>query len=169
MIYARILLAGVGILFAWAITVSAAPTKEEEDVAKYAKILKTSTNVKDRVTALKELGRLGAIQVDLTKSVIPEIVKALDDKDPKVRGEAAHTLGRCDPEDKKPIVEKMTKMLKEEKDETVKVSVTQGLAAMGKASSSALPTLREIAKAADKKSAKFYKEAISTISGMAKK
>ena len=78
-----------------------APTKEQEEVAKNIKKLKTSKDAKGKVEALKELGRLGAIQVLLTRPIVPEIVRMLDDKDGSVRGEAAHTLGRSNPKTRK--------------------------------------------------------------------
>jgi HEAT repeat protein len=156
------------ILFSGITLLSAAPTKQEKEVEKYSKLLKTSKDPSDKVTALKELGRLGAIQVSLTKPVVPDIIKALDDKDPKVRAEAGHTIGRIDPENKKEVIEKLIKMLKNEKEElAVKHGVAEGLAAMGPDASDAVPALRDAAAKADKKDRNFQM-AIQAITGRKK-
>ena len=99
---------------------------------------------------------------------MPDIVKALDDKDPKVRAEAAHTLGAIDPEDKATVVSKLVKMLKDEKDLVVKEGAALGLGAMGSAAKDALGPLRDAQKAADKKDAKTYQAAIMSITGKTK-
>jgi HEAT repeat protein len=155
----------LGFVLFGAITLLAAPTKEQEEVVKYAKQLKAAKDAKAKIAALKELGRLGAIQVSLTKPVVPEIVKLLDDKEATVRGEAAHTLGKIEPDNKDEIVEKLAKMLKEEKDEPVRMNIAQGLADMGKDAKAAIPALREVMDKADKKQKKVYKEAINAING----
>src|SRR5438128_187054 len=118
-----------GLFLLGGITLLAAPTKEEADAAKFAAQLKSSSKPADKVMALKELGRLGAISTGLTKDAVPDIIKALDDKDAKVRTQAAHTIGLIDPPNKSEIVAKLTKMLKEEKDEPVREGVAQGLGA----------------------------------------
>jgi len=150
------------------ITLLAAPTREEQDAIKYADTLKSSTNTKERVTALKELARLGRINVGLTKPAVPEIIKALEDKDPKVRAEAAHTIGAVDPVDKAVVVGKLVKMLKEEKDEAVREGVAMGLGAMGSSAKDGLGALRDAAKNAGKKDAKTYQAAIMSITGKTK-
>jgi len=157
----------LGLFLMGGITLSAAPTKEEKDVEKYAKQLKSGKNAKEKVAALKELGRLGQIQVTLTTAVIPDIIKALDDKDDGVRAAAAHTIGLV-AEDKKEAVEKLTKMLKDEKEpEMVKHGVADGLAAMGPGAKEALPALREVAGKA-KKGDRTYQMAIQSINGTKK-
>ncbi len=161
----RILSLALGVILFGGITILAAPTKEQEEVAKNIKKLKTSKDAKGKVEALKELGRLGAIQVLLTRPIVPEIVRMLDDKDGSVRGEAAHTLGKIEPEDKEKIVEKMAKMVKEEKEEAVRMNVIQGLAAMGSDAKAAIPAIKEMMDKADKKQKKMYKTAINTING----
>jgi HEAT repeat protein len=158
----------LGLFLAGSMTLLAAPTKEEKEVEKYTKMLKNAKDAKDKVTALKELGRLGQIQVSLTKSVAPEIFKALDDKDSGVRAAAAHSIGKIDPEKKDEVVEKLIKMLKEEKVETVKTSVAEGLAAMGPDAKDALPALREAMTNAGKKGGREYQMAIQSISGKKK-
>jgi len=162
----------LGLFLMGSLSLLAAPTKEEKDVDKYSKMLKTGKKPEDKVNALKELCRLGTIQVDLTKPVVPEIIKALDDKDEKVRAEAATTIGHIDPENKKEIVEKLRKMLKDDKEpETVKLGIAEGLSAMGGDAMGALPELRELnekANAKKKNSGRPYQMAIQAITGRKK-
>lgn len=121
------------------------------DAKKYTEDLKRGKDTKTRVTALKELGRLGAIQKSLVADALPEIYKALDDKDAKIRAAAATCIGQVDePTDK--IVPLLTKMLKEDKEESVKIGAAMGLGSIGPNAKSAVPALREIQKSADKKS-----------------
>ena len=127
---------------------------EKDDLAKkYTEELRKGKDAKTRVTALQELGALAQIKKSLAKDALPDIYKALEDKDAGVRAAAAETLGKADePYDKAgaPLI----KLLKDDKDEAVKIGAAKGLAAMGAAAKEALPTLREIQKAnaADKKS-----------------
>src|SRR5262245_10115799 len=121
----------LGLVLMGGITLLAAPTKEEEEVAKYAKTLKSSSKASEKISALKELGRLGQRSVSLTKPVVPDILKALEDKDAKVRAEAAHTIGKVDPENKKDVIDRLIKILKDDKEESVKQGAAMGLAAMG--------------------------------------
>ena len=157
----------LGLFLMGGISLLAAPTKEEKEVDKYSKMLKSGKE-KDKVTALKELGRLGAIQVNLTKPLVPEIVAALDDKDEKVRAQAALTIGVIDPEKRDEVVEKLIKMLKDEKEvETVKHAVADGLASMGSGAKEAVPALNDLASKAGKKD-RVYKMAVQTINGKRK-
>ncbi len=147
---------------------NAAPTKEEVEVSKYSNMLKVAKTPKDRITALKELGRLGAIQVSLVRPLMPEIVKCLDNSDAKVRAEAAITVGKCDPDKKEEIVKKLVKMLKDDKEEVVKHGAAEGLAAMGPDSKEAVPALREEMKKAGKKGGRVYQNALMSITGRKK-
>jgi HEAT repeat protein len=156
------------LLFGSIALLTAAPTKEEREVEKYTKQLRTGKDAKEKAAALKELGRLGAIQTSLTKPVVPDILKALDDKDAGVRGEAAHTLGRIDPENKKPVVEKLIKMIKEDKDEAARRGAAAGLGAMGPDARDAAETLREAMAKAGKKDAAPYQAALLSITGRKK-
>ena len=55
-------------------------------------------------------------------------------------------IGKIDPENKTEVVEKLRKMLKDEKEaEAVKHGVADGLAAMGGEAKDALPDLRDLA------------------------
>ncbi|MCS7020776.1 MAG: HEAT repeat domain-containing protein [Gemmataceae bacterium] len=122
-----------------------------KEAKKYTEQLKSARTPKEKVVALQELGRLAAIQKSLVVEALPHIYKALEDKDPEVRGAAAHCLGQCDepPEKAVPLLHNL---LKDEKQpEVVRIGAARGLAAMGAQAKVALPTLRSIAKNADKK------------------
>lgn len=66
-------------------------------------------------------------------------------------------------------MDKLIKILKEEKVDSVKLSAAQGLAAMGSEAKAALPALKEAVAAAGKKEARPYRDAIQTINGTQKK
>lgn len=120
------------------------------DAQKYTRDLKTSKDPKVRVRALQELGKLAQILKEYAAEALPDIYKALDDKDPSVRAAAALCLGLCDePADK--AIPLLVKLLKEDKENTVKIGATKGLAAMGPGAKPALPALRAAVKN-DKKS-----------------
>ncbi len=120
---------------------------EKDDLAKkYTEDLRKSKDTKVRITALQELGALAQIKKSLAKDALPEIYKAAADKDAGVRAAAAETLGKADePYDKAGDI--LVKMLKEDKEESVKIAAAKGLNAMGAAAKDALPALREIVKA----------------------
>lgn len=160
----------LGLFLVGGITLLAAPTKDEKEAEKYTKMLKSAKDAKEKVTALKELGKLGAIQVTLTRPATPDILKALDDKDAKVRAQAAHTIGLIDPEkeDKEIAIKKLIGMLKDEKEEPVKLGAAEGLAAMGPSASDAIPALREAMAKAGKKGGREYQMAIGAITGKKK-
>jgi len=102
----------------------------EEDAKKYAADLK-SKNAKVRLTALTELGKLGAIQRKLTEPYPSDIIGVLNDSDDKVRAEAARTLARIDPKEKKDLVEKLVELLKSEKSEAAREGQETGLGELG--------------------------------------
>jgi HEAT repeat protein len=124
----------------------------EEDARKYTEDLRRGKTAKVKITALTELGNLAAVQKSLVAPALPDIYKALEDKDAGIRGAAAHCLGQCDePVDK--AVPALLRLLKNEKeDEVVRIGAARGLASMGPSAKDALPTLGMIAKNADKKS-----------------
>jgi HEAT repeat protein len=109
--------------------VAAAPRGEE--AKKYAEDLKSSKSPKTRLTAAKELGRLGQVQRKVTEPYTDVIVTALKDSDPKVRGEAARTLGLIDPTDKKDAIDKLIAILKSEKSEEAREGQEMGLGSLG--------------------------------------
>jgi HEAT repeat protein len=137
------------------------------DAKKYTQNLKQSQDTKTRITALRELGKLAAIQKTLVEDALPDIYKALDDKDAGVRAAAALALGQCDePADK--AVPLLLKMLQDEKEtDTVRIGAARGLASMGSGAKAAVPALRTISKNSDKKSAlgKAAKNAVKAIAG----
>jgi HEAT repeat protein len=106
--------------------VAVAAVTREEEAKKYAADLK-SKDAKVRLTAAKELGRLGQLQRRLTEPYTADIVSALKDADPKVRAEAARTLGLIDPAEKKEAVTKLIDLLKDEKSEEAREGQETGI------------------------------------------
>ncbi len=140
------------------------------EAKKYTQQLKTAKDSKSKVTALQELGYLAAIQKSLVAEALPYIYKALDDPDPTVRGAAAQCLGQCDepPEKAVPLLHNL---LKDEKQpEVVRIGAARGLASMGVNAKAAIPTLRNIAKNADKgsKLGKAAKESLKALTSIIK-
>jgi HEAT repeat protein len=136
----------------------------EADAKKYTQDLKKSKDPKVKITALQELGKLAALQKSLVADALDDIYKALEDKDAGIRAAAAQCLGSCDePSDK--AVPALLKLLKDDKEDAVKIGATKGLASMGSGAKEALATLRELA--ADKTSAvgKAAKAAVKAIAG----
>src|SRR5262249_36408974 len=110
-------------------TALSAATREEE-AKRYAADLK-SKDAKVRLTALKELGKLGQLQRKLTEPYVDNIMTVLTDSDSKVRGEAARTLGLIDPKDTKAAVEKLAELLKDEKSQDAREGQESGLGELG--------------------------------------
>jgi HEAT repeat protein len=164
----RIATITLGFFLFGSITLLAAPTREEDDANRYTKMLKTSAKPADKINALKELARLGQISSSLTKTAQTDIIKALDDKDSKVRAEAAHTIGQIDPENKMEVVSKLIQMLKSEKDEPVREGAAMGLGAMGSDAKDAVSALREAKEKAGKKDGRIYQTALQSIIGKKK-
>jgi HEAT repeat protein len=143
---------------------------EKEDMAKrFTDELKKGKDAKVKINALKELGALAQLKKSLVADALPDIYKAAEDKDAGVRAAAAEALGKADePYDKAGAV--LVKLLKEDKDETVKIGALKGLAALGPAAKGALPAIKEATSGADKKSnlANAAKMAAQSISGKVK-
>jgi HEAT repeat protein len=116
-----------------------------KEARKYTQDLKTSKDAKVRATALTELGKLGQIQKSLAADAAPLMVKALQDKNARVRAAAARSYGMIDA-DPKEAVPALLKLAKEDKDEDVKVAAVQGLGMMGPGASAATKDLRQIAR-----------------------
>lgn len=108
--------------------------------------LAAASTPKAKAAALDELGKIAQVQKSLVAAALPDIKKALADKDAIVRKAAAQAYGRCDP-DAKEAVPLLTKMLKEETDDDVKIGVANGLAAMGPNASAAAPAVRDALRA----------------------
>jgi HEAT repeat protein len=141
-------------------------SEREEEAKKYTEQLRKGKDAKSKIAALQELGKLGQIKKSLIADALPDIYKAVEDKDPGVRAAAAETLGKADePYDK--AGKALVNILKEDKDEGAKLGAMRGLSAMGSTAKDAVPTLRDIVKNSDKKSkiAKAAQLTIKAISG----
>ena len=152
-----------GVLYFSLVPETVASANNEEDVKKYAQDLRKGKDAKAKVTALNQLGKLAAIQKSLVADVLPDIYKALEDKDPAIRAAAAQCLGACDePIDK--ALPALLKILKDDKeDDVARVGATRGLASMGPNAKGALPTLRALAKDKTSKVGKAAKTALKAI------
>ncbi len=126
---------------------------KQEEAKKYHEQLKTAKDPKKKVEALEELARLGQIMKSLAEPALPDMMKALGDKDPAVRKAAAESVGKCDP-DPKEAVPALTKLLTDDKDEGVRVAAAHGLGYMGETAKDAVKDLREVAKANKKSDGK---------------
>jgi HEAT repeat protein len=156
-----------------AVSLSAAP--REEEAKKYAADLKNKDS-KVRLTAVKELGRLGQLQRRLTEPYVDNIIAVLKDSDAKVRGEAGRTLGLIDPPEPKAAIEKLADLLKAEKSQEAREGFETGLGELGgsaddaelkRAARQALLEARKMAN--DKREQKVIQAAILLISGPKKK
>lgn len=121
-----------------------------EEAKKYTLQLKLSKDAKQKVAALNELGDLGRLMKALVADAMPDMVASLKDKEPTVRAAAATAVGKCDPGTEG--INALVDILKNEKEESVKLAALKGLAAAGPGARSALPAIREISKKEDKKS-----------------
>lgn len=137
------------------------------DAKRYLDDLRNGKTAKTRVTALQELGNLAALQKSLAADALPDIYKALEDKDASVRAAAAVCLGQCDEPTEKAVPALMKLLKNDKEDEQVRIGAANGLAAMGSNAKEALPTLRMLAKNKDKKSklVKAAKQATKAIAG----
>jgi len=122
----------------------------KEDVPKNLNLLKTTPSAKIRATAAIELGRRGAIRAsDVAEAVEPLLDFLKKDKDADVRKACAQALGEINLESEK-CVAALTETLGD-KSTVVKIAAAQALAQYGTEAKSALPKLRELAKAKDDK------------------
>ncbi len=117
------------LLVLFGVASSFAITREEE-AKKYAGDLKHK-DAKIRLTALKELARLGGASRKLVEPHIDAIMSVLKDPDPQVRGEAARTVGLIDVPDKKAAITKIAELLKDEKQENAREGQEMGLGELG--------------------------------------
>jgi HEAT repeat protein len=142
---------------------------KEAEAKKYHELLKTAPDAKGKVLALEELGKLGLLSRDLTEKALPDMLKALKDKDAAVRAAAAEAVGKCDP-DPADAVPALVGLLKNDKEEKVKIAAANGLGHMGEKAKDAVSDLKEIQKAGDKKSrlTKAAQDAMRSINGQKK-
>src|SRR5262245_30100542 len=143
-------------------------SEKEEEAKRYTEQLHKAKDAKAKIVAINELGKLGQIKRAFITEALPDIYKATEDKDPGVRAAAAEALGKAgEPYDK--AGEKLVKMLKEDKDDTVKIGVLKGLTAMGTDAKGASPAIRDVVKAtADDKKSKVgiaAKDALKAVNG----
>jgi HEAT repeat protein len=143
-----VLLAGLFLLSGWE-EMAQAGTKEEAQRA--VEDFRAAKDAKSKAAALEQLGKYGQIQKTYITTVVVDMMKCLEDKDPIVRGAAAKAVGMIDPEPKE-VIPIFTKMMKEDKEESVKLAAIQGLASMGPNAKDAIKDLKQIVKDEDKKS-----------------
>ncbi|MCI0702492.1 MAG: HEAT repeat domain-containing protein [Planctomycetia bacterium] len=142
-------------------------SEREEEAKKYTEQLRKGKDAKSKIQALQQLGTLAQIKKSLVAEALPDIYKALEDKDPGVRAAAGEALGKADePADK--AVPLLVKILKDDKDVGAKIGAMKGLSAMGSNAKSAAPTLRQLLKESDKKS-KIFKSAQITLKAISGK
>lgn len=158
----------VGFGIAWAAPMLLAAGKEAE-AKKALDELKKTKDTKVKIASLEKLGELGQVQYAFAEPAIPEMMKALDDKEAGVRAAAAKAVGQAGSEDPD-TVPSLVKLLKSDKEESVKIAAAEGLGLLGSKAKDAVPALREAAKDADKKSklAKVIGASVKTINGTKK-
>ena len=143
-------------------------SEKEEEAKKYTEQLRKGKDAKSKIAALQELGRLAQIKKAFIADALPDVYKAIEDKDPGVRAAAAEALGKAD-EPYSKAGEILVKLVKDDKDESVKIGALRGLSVMGSGAKEALPTIREVVSATknDKKSnlGKAAKDAVLAIGG----
>ena len=88
-------------------------SEKEEEAKKYAEQLRKSKDAKVKITALRELGNLAQIKKSFITPALPDVYKAVDDKDPGVRAAAAVALGKAD-EPYEKVGDILVKLLKED-------------------------------------------------------
>jgi HEAT repeat protein len=143
-------------------------TEKEEEAKKYTEQLRKGKDAKAKITALQELGNLAQIKKSLIADALPDVYKAIEDKDPGVRAAAAEALGKAD-EPYSKAGEILVKMIKNEKEDSVKIGALRGLSVMGQNAKEAAPTIREVVNATkdDKKSklGAVAKDALKAVGG----
>ena len=156
-------------------TLSISAATREQEAKRYAGDLKNK-DAKVRLTALKELAKLGQLQRKLTEPYVTDILSILKDSDAKVRGEAARTLGLIDPKDTKAAITQLVELLKDEKAQEAREGQEMGLGELGgttddadlkKEAREALMAARK--KADDKREQKVIQAATLLITGPKKK
>lgn len=133
-----------------------------EDAKKALEQLKTAKEAKKKVEALNDLGKLGQIQYAYAEEAVPSIYKALDDTDADVRAAAAKAIGMIGPEGEE-VVTKLTELIKGDKEESVQIAATQGLAYLGDRASGSAKELRAIKKGLSDPKGKFGKAIDNTL------
>jgi len=142
---------------------------KDADAKKATEDLKKSKDAKVKIAALVRLGELGQIQYSYAQPAIPDMLKALEDKDAGVRAAAAKAVGQAGSEDPDTVAS-LVKLLKADKEESVKIAAAEGLGLLGARAKDAVNDLRAAAKDADKKSklSKVVGASIKSINGTKK-
>lgn len=142
----------------------------EEKVARLIKDM-DSSDAKTRAVAAEEVGRIAAIRAALGKPALSPMLRLLKDKDADVRAAAAEALGKID--EPKEVVEPLTKLVKDDPSDKVKMHAAIGLGLVGGEARSAVKTLQETARKAreDNKMqlAQSCQRAVEAINGARKK
>ncbi len=142
---------------------------KESDAKKATEDLKKTKDTKVKIAAIEKLGELGQIQYSYVEPAIPELLKALEDKDSGVRAAAAKAVGQAGSEDPG-TVPALVKLLKGDKEESVKIAAAEGLGLLGGKAKDSVNDLRTAAKDADKKGklAKTIQTSLKSINGTKK-
>lgn len=143
-------------------------TEKEEEAKKYTEQLRSSKDAKVRAKALIGLGELAQVKKSFITDALPDVYKATEDKDPGVRAAAAEALGKADEPFSK-AGDVLMKLVKDDKDDAVKIGALRGLSVMGQSAKEASKTIQEVVKATagDKKSklGQVAKDALKAVSG----
>lgn len=147
---------------------AAIASEKEDEAKKYTEQLRKGKDAKAKITALRELGNLAQIKKSLIADALPDVYKAVEDKDAGVRAAAAEALGKAD-EPYSKAGEILVKLIKDDKDDAVKIGAIRGLTVMGQNAKDALPAIRDVVKStADDKKSKLgaaAKDALKAIGG----
>jgi HEAT repeat protein len=150
------------------VSAEAIASEREDEAKKYTEQLRKGKDAKSKITALHELGNLAQIKKSLIADALPDVYKAVEDKDAGVRAAAAEALGKAD-EPYSKAGEILVKLIKNDKEESVKISAIRGLTVMGQNAKDALPAIRDVVSATkdDKKSklGAAAKDALKAIGG----
>ena len=121
-----------------------AGTKDAE-AKKYTEQLQKSKDPKVRAAAIEKIGELAQINKKLGEAAVADIKIALKDKDVGVRKAAAKAYGCCDPDDSEAVAS-LIDLLKNDREDAVKMNAALGLQAMGEKAKTAVPEMRIVAK-----------------------
>lgn len=127
--------------------IALAETREEK-AQRYIKQL-DAKDAKSRASAAEELGRLCELKSAYGKPALKTLIKLFDDKDTSVRAAAAGCACRIN--EPKEVVPAVIKLLKDEKEDRVKIAAVTGLAIIGEPAREALPLIRDMAQDARSK------------------
>ena len=142
---------------------------KDDEAKKYTEQLKTTKDTKEKIKAIEKLGALAQINKKLGADALPDIKTALKDKDAGIRNAAAKAYGQCDPDDKDAVAS-LIDILKNDADESVKLSAALGLAAMGEKATDALPALKSaLTSAKNGMDKNTYRSAVTSIAVQKKK